>query len=361
MEYQIVISGTIGSWWSSCSADYVRYVLNNNKNKEVHVGFCSLGGMVKDGLEMNQAFRDHGNVHAHAFGMNASISTVAMLGCKTIDMVKGSFFLIHNTSTYVGIDDQANKDQIDAYIKSLKDQKENLKTFDDVLASMYAEKTGKSIEECKVQMDKGNWLNADQTLAFGLVDSIRNDSQAEAETDKFNNQFTNLYSTTFKDSGIPPLPVMSHGDNRLSYVIDQEGNPTQNFLQKTWQGLKSLVHNQHDNTKLKNMTKVFTSVMNLLSRKDGFTTDEKGNISLSNDQMKQIDDTLHANSEAMTKAAEAIKKLKDDLEKTKADLKDRDAQITVLKGSAGDDTHNNPPEVPANVTAQELFNLVSQV
>ena len=128
MEYQIVISGTIGSWWSSCSADYVRYVLNNNKNKEVHVGFCSLGGMVKDGLEMNQAFRDHGNVHAHAFGMNASISTVAMLGCKTIDMVKGSFFLIHNTSTYVGIDDQANKDQIDAYIKSLKDQKENLKT-----------------------------------------------------------------------------------------------------------------------------------------------------------------------------------------------------------------------------------------
>ena len=70
MEYNLVISGTIGSWWGSCSADYVRYVLNQNKGKEVHVGFCSLGGFVKDGLEINQAFKDHGNVHAHAFGMS---------------------------------------------------------------------------------------------------------------------------------------------------------------------------------------------------------------------------------------------------------------------------------------------------
>lgn len=53
MQYNIVISGTIGSWWEGCSADYVRWVLNNNKGKEVHVGFCSLGGYVKDGLEIH--------------------------------------------------------------------------------------------------------------------------------------------------------------------------------------------------------------------------------------------------------------------------------------------------------------------
>ena len=67
MEYALVISGTIGCWWNGCSADYVRYTLNKNKDKDVHVGFCSLGGFVKDGLEMYQAFKDHGNVHAHAF------------------------------------------------------------------------------------------------------------------------------------------------------------------------------------------------------------------------------------------------------------------------------------------------------
>ena len=132
MDYQLVISGTIGSWWGSCSADYVRYVLNQNKDKDVHVGFCSLGGYVKDGLEMNQAFKDHGKVHAHAFGMNASISTIAMLGCKTIDIVKGSFFLIHNVSVWIDKYEQANKEAIDDMIANLKIQRDSLKTFDEV-------------------------------------------------------------------------------------------------------------------------------------------------------------------------------------------------------------------------------------
>lgn len=34
MKYHLVISGTIGSWWNGCSADYVRYVLNNNSVKK---------------------------------------------------------------------------------------------------------------------------------------------------------------------------------------------------------------------------------------------------------------------------------------------------------------------------------------
>ena len=207
MEYNLVISGTIGSWWSSCSADYVRYVLNQNKGKEVHVGFCSLGGFVKDGLEINQAFRDHGNVHAHAFGMNASIATIAMLGCKSIDIVKGSFFLIHNVSVLIDKYEQSNKEQIDKYIEKLKEQRDSLKSFDDVLASMYADKTGRSVDECLAQMKKGNWLTAQQALDFGLVDEIRVDKQAEKAADEFTGQFINQYdiSTNFKDAGIPPL------------------------------------------------------------------------------------------------------------------------------------------------------------
>lgn len=187
MEYQLVITGTIGSWWDSVSLDYVRYVLSQNKGKEVHVGFSSFGGYVNDGLEFNQAFKDHGNVHAHAFGMNASISTIAMLGCKTIDIVKGSFFLIHNTSTVIDTYSQKNKDELDAYIKKLTKQKEDLATFDDVLAQMYADKTGRSKEECAAQMKKGNWMSAQEAVDFGLVDSIREDKDSEAATVKVTN------------------------------------------------------------------------------------------------------------------------------------------------------------------------------
>lgn len=373
MKYDLVISGTIGSPWGGCSADYVRYVLGKNQGKEVHVGFCSLGGYVKDGLEMNQAFRDHGNVCAHAFGMNASISTIAMLGCKSIDIVKGSFFLIHNVSLLIDKYEQSNKEQIDALIAKLKAQREELKTFDDVLASMYADKTGKTIGECLRQMKRGNWLSAQQALDFGLVDSIRDDKQAENYAAEYAGQFINSYNSNshLKDAGIPPLPQPQASEDaaaKVASVVDESGNPTQSFLQKTCEGLKNLFRNQHANQNCCKMIKIFASVMALLNAADGFQTDNEGNISLSQEQMKTIDDRLKAlqekdktNSEAVQKAGESLTKLKDQIANMQKELKERDEQIAALKNSAGDTTNDNPAAADTAFTAQDVFNLIKDV
>lgn len=374
MEYNLVISGTIGSWWSSCSADYVRYVLNNNKGKEVHVGFCSLGGFVKDGLEINQAFRDHGNVHAHAFGMNASISTIAMLGCKSIDIVKGSFFLIHNVSTLIDKYEQSNKEQIDKYIRELQAQRDSLKNFDEVLASMYADKTGKTVDECLAQMKKGNWLTARQALDFGLVDAIRDDAAAEKAAKDFTGQFVNAYEFTnhFKDDGIPPLPQPLASDDaaaRVASVVDESGNPTQSFLQKTCEGLKNLFRNphaiKHSNNK---MIKIFACVMALLNASDGFQTNDEGNITLTQEQMKCIDDRLKeleekdkANSKAVSDAGDALTKLKAQLAQAQKEAKEKDDQIKALQNTPGDNTNNNPASGDNAFTAQDVFNLIKDV
>lgn len=369
MDYAIVISGTIGSWWNGCSADFVRYTLNKNKGKDVHVGFCSLGGYVKDGLEMYQAFKDHGRVHAHAFGMNASISTIAMLGCNTIDIVKGSFFLIHNVSTFINKYEQANKEQLDDMIKKLQSERAELKTFDDVLAQMYADKTGKSTDECLAQMKKGNWLTAQQAVDFGLVDSIREDKAAEDAAAEFSNQFINsyTYSNQFKDAGIPPLQT-EDDSKKLAAVIDGEGNPTQSFLQKTWQGLQSLFHNPHADNSYTKMIKIFNAVASLLDAKDGFETQTDGCISLSQDQMKKINDRLEElernekeNGKALKASAEALKKLKDDLKKAQDESKEKDGQIAALKGGAGDKTDEKPMQGEESVTAQDLYNMIADV
>ena len=373
MEYNLVISGTIGSWWSGCSADYVRYVLNNNKGKEVHVGFCSLGGFVKDGLEINQAFRDHGNVHAHAFGMNASIATIAMLGCKTIDIVKGSFFLIHNVSVLIDKYEQSNKEQIDSYIAKLKAQRDSLKTFDDVLASMYADKTGKTLDQCLAQMKKGNWLTAQQALDFGLVDEIREDKAAEKAANEFTGQFTNSYefSTQFKDAGIPPLPQPLASDDvvyKVASVVDGDGYPTQSFLQKTCEGLRNLFRNQHALQNSHKMIKIFASVMALLNVTDGVATNDEGNITLTQEQMKSIDDRLKAleeekktNAKAVSDAGEALTKIKNQLAQAQKESKEKDEQIAALKGSAGDTTTGKPANSEPTFTAQDVFNLVKDV
>lgn len=372
MQYNIVISGTIGSWWEGCSADYVRWVLNNNKGKEVHVGFCSLGGYVKDGLEIHQAFRDHGNVIAHAFGMNASISTIAMLGCKHIDIVKGSFFLIHNVSMLIDKYEQSNKEQLDAYIAKLKASRDELKTFDDVLAQMYADKCGKTKDECLAQMKKGNWLTAQQALDFGLVDEIREDEAAEKAANEFTNKFTNIYNIEqFKDAGIPPLPQQQASDvevQQTSGVVDGNGYPTQSFLQKTCEGLKNLFRNQHATNNNSDMIKIFNSVGALLNATDGFQTNSEGNITLTQEQMKTIDERLKAyeeekktNEKAVNEAQQALDDAKKELEAAKEAAKEKDAQIANLKASAGDKTNDNPVNTKEVFSAQDVFNLVKDI
>jgi len=362
MVYQIVISGTIGSWWNGCSADYVRYVLNENKGKEVHVGFCSLGGYVKDGLEMNQAFKDHGDVHAHAFGMNASISTIAMLGCKTIDIVKGSFFLIHNAWSYIEQSEAANKEKIDEYISELRKQREDLNTIDDVMALMYSEKTGRSMEECAAQMKKGNWLSAQQAKDFGLVDEIREDKETENAAAEYNQQFMNQYNLTikYKDAGIPPLPGTQ--DDSIASLVDGDGNPTPSFLQKTWQGLQNLIHNQHAQKINDKMIKVFMNVMTLLAITDGFKPEDNGDICLTQDQMKKIDDRLVELENNHVKDAGAIKAAGDAVTKLQAQLAQKDEQIATLKAAAGAETVESPSGTGNGVaTAKELYDLIKDV
>lgn len=380
MQYDIVISGTIGSW-DCLSTGYLRYVLNGKKDSEVHVAFCSLGGYVKTGLEFNQLFKDHGNVHAHAFGMNASISTIAMLGCKDIDIVKGSFFLIHNTSSFIDEYDQKNKEQIDEYIKNLTKQRNDLSTFDDVLAQMYADKTGKKKEECAEQMNKGNWLNAQQALDFGLVDSIREDKVEEKKTQNVLNQFNATFNTTnniFKEAGIPPLPDTTEPE--VAAVVDSEGNPTPGFLQKALQGLKDLFQNNNADKNDKDMSKPQTSFAALAAvlGVETLALDAEGKLVLTEEQVKTLNEKLPSEEEKNQEekkepeAPEAPKdnepkdelaELKAELAKLKNDLTQKDEQIKNLNGTTApeDETKENPKEGNPTFSALDIAKSIKDV
>lgn len=92
MKYNLKIRGAIGGWWGT-DLEYVIDYLDKNKEKPLDVMICSPGGSVADGLEVYQAFRDHGNIHAHIVGMTASIATVIAMGAKQVTMVKDSVML----------------------------------------------------------------------------------------------------------------------------------------------------------------------------------------------------------------------------------------------------------------------------
>lgn len=367
MEYDIVINGTIGGW-DCLSTGYVKYLLDQKKNKEVHVAFCSLGGYVKDGLVLNQLFKDHGNVHAHAFGMNASISTIAMLGCKSIDIVKGSFFLIHNTSTLVLKYDNQNKEQLDEFIKEMTQQRNNLSTFDDVLAQMYAERSGKTKEECAAQMKKGNWLSAEQAFEFGLVDEIRKDENDDRVTNMYHAQL-NAYkydNQLLTDVGIPPLPK--------EMTEEGKGNPTQSFLQKTLQELKNLLLS--NNVDKQNMSELKTDAIEKALGVDSIEV-KNDVISLTAEQAKLLNEKLsnvqkeerkdeeknEDSPETDKTSSEQLEDVMKEIENLKKELKSKDEQIENLKKSAGtqDETEENPKNEAPALTASAIFNSVKNV
>ena len=116
------------------------------------------------------------------------------------------------------------------------------------------------------------------------------------------------------------------------------------------------------------MIKVFNSVMALLNVAEGFATNDEGNVTLTQEQMKLIDDELHSlkkqveeNSKAVNEAGAALKRVKDQLTQAQNDVKQRDEQIAALKGSAGDSTTNEPDSGKVAYTAQDVFNLVKDV
>lgn len=92
-DFQLYLKGSVGSW--NFDSDFVDYVLGKNKDKEVHVLIDSLGGRVDAALSISSLFKNHGNVHCHYVGMNASAATIASMGAKRITMDANALYLVH--------------------------------------------------------------------------------------------------------------------------------------------------------------------------------------------------------------------------------------------------------------------------
>ena len=154
MEYKFIISGQIGvafDWWTGqrgTTAKMVRDFLNEHQDEEVDIAVSSPGGYVDAGLEIYQMIKDHGKVNIHILGMTASAATFLTMGAKSVDMVDGSLMLIHNASTAVMEWQSANKEQLDELIAKYQKERDDLNTIDKVIASLYAKKNGKSVEDC---------------------------------------------------------------------------------------------------------------------------------------------------------------------------------------------------------------------
>lgn len=353
----MMICGTIGAgydWWTGnygTRSKDVKAYLDAHPDEEVDIAVSSPGGYVDEGLTIYQLIKDHGHVNVHILGMTASIATVLCMGAKHVDMSVGSTMLIHNASTGVAVWESANKAKLDEIIKDWQKQRDGLDTIDKVIASVYAQKSGKTSDEFLAQMDKGNWLSPQQALEMGLVDEVRDlDEEDEKRQTNLAKRFTNAYCS---DLGLPPLKGVTANDE-----------PSKTFLEKAFASLKDMFKN---NNTISNMKKKFLNLQTILDRKDDFeVTDEK--ITLTDAEMQKIEDSLvqkqkdfEDKSAELDKASQEVKDLKAKVEQKDKDIQAKDKEIKDLKGAPGSATHDDvKPEVD-NVDSGEIYNALKQI
>jgi len=317
-KYDLYLTGTVG--WS-ISAGYVKYVLDNSKGKPVTVAISSLGGYVDTGLQIYELFKNHGDVTVEFLGMSASSATFMAMGAKNIRMAKNALILIHNSMTWVGEYGSRNKEQIDECIKRLKFQRDQLSTIDDILAQIYADRNGKSVEDVKAKMKVAAWIKAADAVEFGIVDEVIDAVKVDSATPQ------NVKNIIINDMGLPPLPS---GFNPESGEETPAG-----VIQKAMDLLKGL-KNSFANNQDSKMIKIFASTMALLAIKDGFQPNEQGDIVLTQDQMKKIDDQLKSQDEACKAAKTTIDKMKAEIDKLKSSIASKDEEIKNLKEGPGE-------------------------
>ena len=204
-KYHLHLKGYVGGY--DFDSDYVDYILNRNPDTEVHVLIDSLGGSLATALSIVAAFRNHGNVHVHFVGMNASAATIASLGAKHVSIDSSAMYLVHKCSMEFFRWASANSDKLADIIKEAKQMKSDLEKMDANVAQMYADKCNKSQEDLLALMKKGGWLTAQEALEWGFVDEITNYEEDAAPV------ITDSIAADMASSGIPVPANFNHEEH----------------------------------------------------------------------------------------------------------------------------------------------------
>lgn len=310
MAYDIYINSTIG--WPF-SAEYVRAELNKCKKKTCNVYISSLGGRVADALQIRQMFLEHGQVEVHLHGFVASAATIIAMGAAKVHMGRYALFLMHRCSNWVETWGQLNAEEIAAAIKTLESQKDALETIDQTIASIYAARCGKKIEEVADWMMKSKWLTAEECLNRGLIDSICEDDKAIDVTDGVRGEIlacglplpdikaepdADLSLRSFLD-GFRALFTRDRGVDKPNGMTQSPDVPTEKVTK--YSNLLNVLHLEALEAKAGEVTLGDEQLAALETRLSDFATQEEKHTSTIADLTKQVDD--------LTAQVEALKKM----------------------------------------------------
>ena len=372
-NYHLKLKGFVGGY--DFDASYVDYILSKNQGKPVDVLIDSLGGSLATALSIVASFREHGQVHVHYVGMNASAATIVSMGANHVTMDASAMYLVHKCSAEFLQWASLNADQLKDQIAHLEQMKTDLEKMDANVASLYATKCKKPASELLDLMKVGGWLTAQEALAWGFVDEITDSKEDKAPV------LTEATACAMASAGIP-LPHMP---------IQPEQSEWSKFLSSFMQFFSGRASElaqpkalSTPNQTVKDMKNLFPLIVAALALTDeAFAKDAEGNITLNlnQSQLQALEREMKGLHEDVAEAngrANGVQSLNQEISTLKASAEAKDQEIATLKarveelgrqpGETTQQVHNSAgadPQKPksdveqffdTNREARDLFN-----
>lgn len=140
------------------------YLANEDPKRDIKLYINSPGGSVYDGLAiidtMNYIKPD---VQTIGIGLQASMGAM-LLSCGA----KGKRFVLPNARIMIHQPSSGTEGKITDQEIALKEGIYLKKK----LAEIFAENTGKDIKQVEKDMDRDNWMSAEEAKAYGIIDEI---------------------------------------------------------------------------------------------------------------------------------------------------------------------------------------------
>ena len=325
-NYHLKLKGFVGGY--DFDASYVDYVLSKNKDNQVNVLIDSLGGSLATALSIVASFREHGNVHVHYVGMNASAATIVSMGAKHVTMDASAMYLVHKCSAEFIQWASLNADQLQDQIAHLEQMKTDLEKMDANVASLYSAKCQKPTSELLDLMTVGGWLTAEEAKSWGFVDEITDSKDDKAPV------LTEATACAMASAGIP-LPHMP---------IQQEQSEWSKFLASFLQFFSGRASELAQpkaiatpNQTVKDMKNLFPLIVAALALSDeAFAKDAEGNVTLNlnQSQLQALEHEMAGMREDVNLAetkAKQIPDLNQQISTLTASMETKDIEIANLK------------------------------
>lgn len=140
------------------------FLANEDPKRDIKLYINSPGGSVYDGLAIIDTMRYiKPDVQTIGIGLQASMGAM-LLSCGA----KGKRFILPNARVMIHQPSSGTEGKITDQEIALKEGIYLKKR----LAEIFAENTGKDLKQVEKDMDRDNWMSAEEAKAYGIVDEV---------------------------------------------------------------------------------------------------------------------------------------------------------------------------------------------